>query len=105
MSSGVERVMLERGDNKPLPHDDRQAALSWDKSTSPDDWCDVRGWHQSVTESSEIRRSLAAEEQSKTAALERLCQSVAHLKRYLEHHLLFYHKLRKHSLTSLAHGH
>jgi hypothetical protein len=23
---------------------------------------------------------------------------------YLEHHLRFYHKLRKHSLTSLAHG-
>jgi hypothetical protein len=33
------------------------------------------------------------------------CQSTPHLKGYLEHHLPFYHKLRKHSLTSLAHGH
>ena len=24
---------------------------------------------------------------------------------YLEHHLPFYHKLRKHHMTSLAHGH
>jgi hypothetical protein len=33
------------------------------------------------------------------------CQSAPHLKGCLEHHLPFYHKLRKHSLTSLAHGH
>ena len=33
------------------------------------------------------------------------CQSTPHLKGYLEHHLPFYQKLRKHSLTSLAHGH
>jgi hypothetical protein len=33
------------------------------------------------------------------------CQPTPHLKGYLEHHLPFYHKLRKHSLTSLAHGH
>ena len=85
--------------------EDRQHALCWDKTTSPDDWRYVQGWHQSVTESSEIRRILPTEEQSKTADFERLCQSAPQLQSYLEHHQLFYHKLRKHSLTSLAHGH
>ena len=42
---------------------------------------------------------------SMSTAIERVMLERGYFESYLEHHLPFYHKLRKHSLTSLAHGH
>jgi hypothetical protein len=41
---------------------------------------------------------------SMTTAIERVMRECGDFESYHEHHLQFYHKLLKHSLTSLAHG-
>ena len=42
---------------------------------------------------------------SMSTAIERVIGERFDFESYHVHHLPFYHKLRKHSLTSLAHGH
>jgi len=42
---------------------------------------------------------------SMATAIERIMGELDYFEGYHLHHLPFYHKLRKHSLTSLAHGH
>ena len=48
---------------------------------------------------------LWAHPRSMSTALERVMRERGDFESYLEYHLPFYPKLRKHSLTSLAYGH
>jgi hypothetical protein len=83
--------------------DYRASALSWDHSAPPPDWQYVSGWHRSVSASSGIESPSGREQQARVEAFAQLCRDAPHLSDYLRHHLPFYEKLRRFSLTAAAH--
>ncbi|MCZ6470215.1 MAG: hypothetical protein O6649_02520, partial [Gammaproteobacteria bacterium] len=59
----------------------------------------VQGWHQSVSDSQGIRQSSALETEQARLEFEKLCDQAPHLETFLQHHLVYYDRLKAHSIT------
>lgn len=77
-----------------------EQALSWQQDSTPSDWQYVQGWHQSVSDSKGIRQSSPQENEQARLEFEKLCDQVPHLSTFLQHHLVYYNRLKAHSITS-----
>ena len=72
-------------------------AFEWNDK-HPDDWNQVKTWHQSAIASTSIRPWSAEDEQLETQRFEEAANEAPHLRSYLEHHEIFYQKLKNVSL-------
>lgn len=84
--------------------DFKEQALSWKRDSTPEDWQYVKGWHQNVIDSGGIRPATAEEDAQASADFDRLCRQAPQLRSYLDHHLPFYEKLQRYSVTGKPHG-
>ena len=84
---------------KALDLDFSASALDWENGSPPDDWQYVSGWHQQVMASSGIRPLSDTDTRAKSGEFEQQCKLAPQLADYLQHHLPYYQKLRRHSLT------
>ncbi len=82
-----------------LDLDYSEQALSWGQDSKPKDWQYVQGWHQSVSDSQGIRQSSAPEKEQARLEFEKLCDQAPQLRNFLQHHLVYYHRLKAHSIT------
>jgi hypothetical protein len=87
---GMSRAWCAAASIEFLPH-----ALVWDKPP-PAEWEKVSGWHGEVMASNGIARDGTGDAEGEPAVT---LDSAPQLRRYYEHHLPFYEKLRKHRLT------
>ena len=69
-------------------------AFEWSTKDVPDDWQQVAGWHESVSESGAIRDYSAEEAAARRAEFEATAAAAPQLSAYLDHHMPFYEKLR-----------
>lgn len=69
-------------------------AFDWNDDAAPEDWGQVAGWHGDVQSSSAIRPPEAGEDEKTAAAFEAAAKDAPRLRRLLEHHLQYYHRLR-----------
>lgn len=72
-------------------------AFEW-QSESPDEWAQVAGWHGEVSASSSIRPIAEDEPQRQRLAFERLVEQRPIAQEFLDHHLPYYVKLKRHAL-------
>jgi hypothetical protein len=84
--------------------DYRARALRWEQDEVPPDWEYVRGWHESVSASSGIREAPAGDAERTRREFDALCATAPRLSDYLEHHRVYYQRLRQHSLARGADG-
>lgn len=82
-----------------LDLDYSEQALSWERDSTPQDWQYVQGWHQSVSDSQGIRQSSPQEPEQGKLKFEKLCEQAPHLRDFLQHHLVYYHRLKAHSIS------
>ncbi len=85
-----------------LELDDCQQALNWDAESTPEDWQYVQGWHQQASTSRGILAASAGDDERARQKFEELVRQVPHLNQYLQHHLEYYDRLRRHSVTGNA---
>jgi len=85
-----------------LDLDYSERALSWEQGSTPRDWQYVQGWHQSVSDSQGIRQSSALEAEQARLEFEQLCAQAPDLRNFLQHHLVYYHRLKAHSISRAA---
>ena len=70
-------------------------AFEWSSDDVPDDWRQVAGWHESVSESGAIRDYSAEDAAARRAEFEAAAAAAPQLNAYLTHHRPFYEKLRE----------
>lgn len=73
-------------------------AFEWNVGQDPEEWAQVAGWHRTVLASNRIR---GVEPDVSTAAqceLERRAVAAPHILEYLQHHQVYYDRLREHAL-------
>ena len=66
-------------------------ALTWDRSTVPDDWIQARGWHRSSMESTGFS---PPDDRDPDTVFEKAVATSPHLRDYLDHHWPFYESLK-----------
>lgn len=69
-------------------------AFEWSSDDIPDDWRQVAGWHETVSESGAIREYSAEDAAAHRAEFEAAAAAAPQLWDYLAHHQPFYEKLR-----------
>ncbi|MCP5074928.1 MAG: hypothetical protein GY947_16765 [Rhodobacteraceae bacterium] len=82
-----------------LPH--ISAAFNWSDKT-PKDWQQVEGWHGTASASKSIRPASAEETATKQGKFAALVNTAPHLQHYLDHHCVFYERLKVFALTSAS---
>ena len=75
-----------------------RGAFEWQDET-PEDWEQVGGWHDQVSNSTGIRPASANEHERKQREFDALLPSHPHLAEYLAHHQPFYRRLQVEALT------
>jgi len=71
----------------------KDSAFAWSKE-SPEDWEQVKGWHQQSIQSTSIHPWTEAEEQKEIDRFEAAALKAPHLRSYLAHHQVFYNRLK-----------
>ncbi len=71
----------------------KEGAFNWDKK-SPQDWEQVKGWHQESIQSTSLLPWTEEEAQKESDQFEIMAVKATHLRSYLEHHQEFYNKLK-----------
>ncbi len=74
------------------------SAFDWGPDHPPD-WNQVRGWHQEAITSTSIRPLTDHDVRENAARFEVAASEAPHLRTYLEHHCVFYKKLKSRCLT------
>ena len=109
VESGIKPVVLQAETIRKNP---RAAANAWWKSIDlvsidsafewnekpPADWEQVKGWHQKSMQSKSIHPWAEDEAQKETERFEAAAIEAPHLRDYLEHHQVFYDRLKNESL-------
>ena len=75
-----------------------ESAFDWSRE-HPADWDQVKGWHQEAIASTSIRPWSDRDESENVARFEAAASEAPHLRSYLEHHRVFYEKLKSCCLT------
>jgi hypothetical protein len=76
----------------------KEEALNWNQGSTPKDWQYVKGWHQTASDSMEICKTSAADEKKADAEFDLLCLKAPQLRKYFDHHLPFYQRLKSRSI-------
>lgn len=79
-------------------------ALSWKQESTPQDWQYVQGWHQTVSASQGIRQTGGHEVEQTQIEYDQLCDTNPQLRKFLDHHLPFYERLKVYSVTGANDG-
>jgi len=109
VSLGIEPVVIEA---ESLRKDPRAAANNWWKQLdlvykddafewgekSPQDWEQVKGWHQNSIQSTSLRPWTPEEEKEEFDRFEAAAVEAPHLRSFLQHHQEFYDRLKSVSL-------
>ena len=72
----------------------KNEAFEWNTDKAPEDWQQVSGWHGNVSQSKGIRKPNKENDLKRQQEFDELAQENPKLRKYLEHHLPFYKKLK-----------
>ena len=79
--------------------EDREQVSTRERETTPRDWQYSQGWHQSVGDSSSMRRAAAGGAAKASAEFQTRCPAVPQLCEFLDFRLPFYERPREHSFS------
>jgi len=111
VDSGIKPTVVQAENIRKDPHSavekwwksigltNKETAFEWSEQT-PEDWKQVETWHQSAISSTGIRPWSEEEAAKEVHQFEALALQAPHLRSYLEHHEIFYQRLKNASIDS-----
>jgi len=109
VSSGIKPVVIQAENIRKDPRDaceswwdtidivSKDSAFEWSEKP-PEDWQQVKGWHQKSMQSTSIHPWTQADAKNETDRFETAASVAPHLRSYLDHHGVFYERLKNLSL-------